>query len=77
MKLSSSNCYILSKKDFCYIFSKESLTYISENGTLHFSAQARKMIHPEKNFHISGNGNSEKTSYISYILGNGTFESKA
>ena len=36
------------------IFSKESFSYISEHGTLHFSAQARKIkkIHPEKAFLI-------------------------
>ena len=47
MKLSSSNnkkILIFSlKKSFSYIFSRESFCYISRNGTLHFSAQARKI----------------------------------
>ena len=42
-------------------------SYTSENGTLHFSAQARKTkeIHPGKIYHTSGNENPEKVSYIS------------
>ena len=69
MELSSSNIkkiLIFSQKSFSYIFSKESFSYISENGTLHFSTQARKIkeIHLEKNSCISGNENPEKTSYI-------------
>ena len=42
-------------------------SYTSENGTLHFSAQAQKTkeIHPGKIYHTSGNENPEKVSYIS------------
>ena len=45
-----------------YIFSKESFSYISGNGTLHFSAQARKIkeIHPRKISYTSGNGSPKK-----------------
>ena len=45
-----------------YIFSTESFSYISGNGTLYFSAQARKIkeIHPRKISCTSGNGKTEK-----------------
>ena len=43
------------------------ISYISRNGTLHFSAQARKMkkTYPEKISDASGNRNPEKNSDIS------------
>ena len=43
------------------LFQKERFSNISENGTLHFSAQDRRMkdIHPGKIYYTSGNGNPE------------------
>ena len=46
MELSCSNLkkiLIFSQKKAFLIFLKESFFYISKNGTLHFSAQARKI----------------------------------
>ena len=45
-----------------YIFSKESISYISENGTLHFSAHARKVkeIFSWKIYYTSGNEDPPK-----------------
>ena len=51
-KISSSNIKKKKLESFSYILSKKNFSYISRNGTLHFSARARKIkkIHPEKNF---------------------------
>ena len=53
--------------------------YIFKNGTLHFLVQAQKIkeIHPRKISYTLRNRNPPKSCYISYILENGTFESKA
>ena len=59
--------------------SEESFSYISRNGTLHFSAEAGKIkeVDTEKISYTPENGKPQKNYYVSYILGNGTFEFKA
>ena len=73
MELSSSNIkkiLIFSQKKVFLIFPK------MEPCTFQPKLEKKKNPPGEKSY-ISGNGNPEKNSYISYILGNGTFESKA
>ena len=59
--------HIFSKESFCYIFPKEKFSFISGNKTLHFSDQDLKIkqILPDKISYTSGNGNPQKTLFIS------------
>ena len=61
-EFSSSNIF----KKNSYIVSKESISYISQNGTLHFSAQALKIkkLYLRKIYYASGNENPEEFLYL-------------